>query len=113
MKIVFKIVLHLLLFTAAIILMPHFIPGIEVSGYYAAFISAVIISLLNVTIKPIIKLVTLPINIITLGLFGLVINAVVVWFVASFVEGFSIATFMGAFFAGLVLAAVNWILHHI
>ncbi len=108
-----KILLKIILVTAAIFLLPWFIPGIHVSGVYFALIAAVVLGLVNVLIKPLLKLVTLPINILTLGLFGVVINVLLFWLVATFVPGFSIDTFMAALLGSLVIATVNWAASHL
>lgn len=81
------------------------------AGFYPALIAAVIFGLLNVLVKPIIKLITLPINILTLGTFGLVINGALLWFVGSFVAGFSVTTFTGAIIGAFIISLVNWLAH--
>ncbi len=108
-----KIIIKVLIIAAVIMLLPYFIPGIAVSGFYSALIAAVIFGLLNLLIKPIISIFTLPINILTLGLFGLVINGLLLWFIGTFVAGFTIASFSAAFFGAIVLSVANWIAHHI
>jgi putative membrane protein len=95
----------------AITLLPHILPGVAVSSFYSAVIVAVIFGLLNLIVKPIISLVTLPINMLTLGLFGLVVNGALLYFTASFVDGFTIVSFMIAFMAAVYLAIVNWLAH--
>ncbi|HVU06316.1 MAG TPA: phage holin family protein [Candidatus Paceibacterota bacterium] len=106
-----KIILRFLLVAGAIMALPHLVPGIAVAGIYPALIAAAIFGLLNLVVKPIVGIVTLPINIVTLGLFGLVVNSLLLWFVGSFVAGFSVATFTAAFVGALILAVVNWIAH--
>lgn len=108
-----KIILRLLIVSIAIFVLPRYIPGISVSGVQYAVIAAVVLGLVNLLIKPLIKLVTLPINIATLGLFGLIVNAFLLWLVAQFVPGFQIATFTAAFIGGLAIALVNWLVSHI
>src|SRR4051812_37597704 len=107
-----KILLKILLIAFSIMALPGFIPGISVSGFYYALLASLALGLVNVLIKPIVKLVTLPVNMITLGLFGLVINAVLLWLVASFVPGFAVVSFKAAFLGALIISAVNWILSH-
>ena len=88
----------------------HYVPGFAISGLYAAAIVAVILGVINITLKPLVLLVALPLQLITLGLFRFVVNALFLWFVASFVEGFTIAGFIPALLGGLVITAVLWIL---
>lgn len=95
----------------AVLLAAYVVPGFVVSGFYTALIVALVIGILNFTLKPILVILTLPINLLTLGLFTLVINALLLWFVASFVQGFTVNGFVPAFLGGLVIAVVNWILH--
>ncbi len=96
---------------AAIMALPYAVSGIAVAGWYPALIAALVFGLLNLVVKPILKLITLPINLLTLGLFGLVINGALLWFVASFVNGFTIASFGAAFLGALILAVVHWLAH--
>ncbi len=95
----------------AITLLPRILPGVAVSSFYSAVIVAIIFGLLNLLVKPIISLVTLPINMLTLGLFGLVVNGALLYFTASFVDGFTILSFTVAFMAAVYLAIVNWLAH--
>jgi len=91
--------------------MASFFPGVVVSGLYTALIVAVILAVINVTLKPILILLTLPINLLTLGLFTFVINALLLLFVSSFVDGFSFSGFFAAFVTALVLSIANWLAH--
>lgn len=106
-----KVILHVVIVALAILALPHFVAGIYVTGFYPALIAAIAFGLLNVLVKPIVKLIALPINVMTLGLFGLVINGALLWAVGYFVQGFSVATFTAAVIGALVLAVVNWIAH--
>lgn len=99
---------------AAILLgIAYWLPGIEVSGFYIALITALILGLVNIVIKPILLILTLPINILTLGLFTFFINGFLFYFVASFVEGFSVVDYSAAFFGALVMTVVGWIVNAI
>jgi len=104
-----KLLLRLLINAAALLLVAYIVPGFEVSGFYAALIAALIMGLANAVIKPILVIITLPINILTLGLFTLVINALLLWLVSTIVKGFDIVDFKAAFLGGLVLWVVSWI----
>ncbi len=86
-----------------------YLPGIEVEGWYAAFMSALLLGLLNALLRPLLLLFTLPINILTLGLFTFVINGLLFWFVSSIVEGFSVSGFWSAFWAAFIMSVCNWL----
>ena len=88
----------------------YVVPGFEVASFYSALIIVVILGLVNAVIRPILLLLTLPINILTLGLFTFVVNALMLWFVSSVVEGFAIAGFGAAFIGALILSFVSWLL---
>lgn len=92
-----------------LLILANYLSGIEVSGWYAALITALVLGLLNALIKPVLVLLTLPVNILTLGLFTLVINALLFWFVASVVKGFAVAGFWPAFWGALIISIVSWI----
>jgi len=96
--------------------MSYFIP-IYFDNFYAALIAALALGIVNAVIKPLLVVLTLPINILTLGLFTLVINAGLFWLVSTFVKGFYIANFWTAFWAALIFsiisAAVSWLDHKI
>jgi putative membrane protein len=87
----------------------YYLPGVGVSGFYAALITALVLGLVNALIRPLLIVLTLPINILTLGLFTLVINALMFWFVATVVKGFDVAGFWPAFWGALILSIVSWI----
>ena len=108
-----KIILRFLVVALTIIALPSVVPGIAVSGIYPALIAAVILGLLNFFVKPIISLVTLPINMLTLGLFGIVINGLLLWFTASFVSGFVVSSFWAAFLGGIIVSFMHWVSHRL
>jgi putative membrane protein len=108
-----KMILRFLVMALTVFALPTIVPGIEVHGIYPAIVAAVLLGLLNFFVKPIIGLITLPLNIFTLGLFGLVINALLLWFVASFVSGFAVASFVAAFWGGLIVSFMHWVSHRL
>src|ERR1043166_4424588 len=87
--------------------------GITIDNAYAAVIVAVIWGLFGLTIRPLLALLTLPINILTLGLFSFVLNALLFWFISTFIQGFAVAGFIPALVGSAVLAVVSWALHRI
>jgi len=98
-----KLVLRLLINAFFLLLASYIISGVELNSFYAALITAVVLGLMNALIRPVIILLTLPINILTLGLFTLVINGLLVMFVASFVKGFQVDGFLPAVFLSIFL----------
>ncbi len=103
-----KALVHILATAAALVVMTRVVPGISVEGWYSALVVAVVWGLLGVTIRPILGLLTLPINIITFGLFSFVLNALLFWFVASIIQGFDVAGFVPALIASAILALVSY-----
>ncbi|MBI2436681.1 MAG: phage holin family protein [Candidatus Magasanikbacteria bacterium] len=104
-----KLLLRWVLNAGVLLLISQYLSGIEVSGWYAAFITALVLGLVNAVIRPILFFFTLPINILTLGLFTFVINGFLFWFVGTVVEGFSVAGFWPAFWGALIMGVFNWI----
>ena len=83
------------------------ITGFHVSSFYAALIAALVLGLLNAIIRPILLILTLPVTIVTLGLFTFVINGLLVWFMATFVKGVSVDGFLPALAVGILTWAVS------
>lgn len=108
-----NLVLRWVFNAALLLLITNIIPGVEFTGFYAALVTVAILGLINAFIRPIITLFTLPINLLTLGLFGLVINAVLFWFTATIVEGFSVENFTAAFLGALLFwlgaSIISWV----
>lgn len=94
----------------ALAAIPFLVPSVKVAGFWPALVAALVLALVNTLIRPVLLLLTLPINILTLGLFTLVINAVLFWAVATFVEGFAVAGFWSAFLGALVYSVVSTLL---
>lgn len=101
-----KIFLHWLFSAIAIGVAAYLVPGVSMT-VGGALVGAVVLGALNMLIKPLILVLTLPINIVTLGLFTLVINAFLVWLASLVVPGFAIVSFWSAFFFAFVLVIVN------
>ena len=100
MKLIFKI----LLTAIAVVVIANFLPGVQVANYSSAIIVAVVLGLLRVTVKPVLVFFTLPATIVTLGLFLLVINAVIILLADYFVDGFEVSGFWVALFFSLLLS---------
>lgn len=104
------IFLRWLALTLAILLASHLITGIEASGFGAAFFAAAILGILNAFFRPILILLTLPINILTLGLFTFVINAIMLMMVSGVIAGFTVRGFGPALLGSLLISLVSWLL---
>ena len=100
-----------LLNISLIFLASYFIPGVHVENLYTASIVALLWGILNMTVKPILTILTLPVQILTLGLFSIIINAGMALFISSFVQGFSINSFLSAVLFALTLSVVNTVVN--
>jgi putative membrane protein len=105
-----KTLIHLVVSTVAVLITTYILPGVHVDGPLAAFVLAVVLAVINLILKPILVALTLPITILTLGLFILVINGLLVMLASSIVPGFDVDSFWWALLFGIVLALVNWVL---
>jgi len=105
-----NLIVHWLISAASLVIAAYLIPGIQLQGIGPALIAPIVIGLINATIGFIVKIVTFPITIISLGIFLLVINALMLMFAAYLVPGFAVAGFWSAFFGAIVLSIVSMIL---
>ena len=108
-----SLIIHWLISAASLIIVAYLFPGIQVEGIGPALIAPIVIGLINATIGFIVKIVTFPITIISLGLFLLIINALMLMLAAYLVPGFAVAGFWSAFFGAIVLSIVSMILRSI
>jgi putative membrane protein len=104
---VMKLLLHLLVATTAVLVSAYIIPNVFVDTFLTAIVVAIVLGVLNTFIRPIITLLTLPVNLLTLGLFSLVINTALVMFAAYIVPGFDVATILAAFLFSIVISLIN------
>lgn len=95
--------------TLAILLAAYLLPGITVGGPFSAFFAAAALGILNALFRPILLLVTLPLNILTLGLFTFVINALMLMMASGVISGFHVQGFWWAVLGSLIITAVNWL----
>ena len=100
-----------LILTVAIMVASYLIQGIEVNGFFSAFFAAAILGVLNVFFRPILLILTLPINILTLGFFTFIINAVLLKMASGVISGFVVHGFWSAVFGGLIISVVSWLLN--
>ena len=105
-----RLLLIWLLNALALLALPYLFSSIQIDNFYTALIGALVLGLVNAIIRPVLVLLTLPVTVLTLGLFILVINGLLFWFVASFVEGFHVSGFWSAFFGAIVYAIISWAL---
>jgi len=105
------ILINWIISALAILAAAYLLPGVHVTGFVTALVAALVLGIINAFIKPILLILTLPINILTLGLFTFVINAVVIIFAASLVSGFSVDSFWWALIFSVVLSVINSFLH--
>lgn len=106
-----NIILRFLLNGLAVLATAYLLPGVDVTDYQTALLTALVLSITNVIIKPLLILFTIPITVITLGLFLLVINAVIILLVDHFVSGFSVDGFWWALAFSLIMSVFNSIIN--
>ncbi len=102
--------LHWVLSAVAVWIVAHVVPGISVSGPVAALIAALVIGLINATLGLLLKILTFPLTLLTLGLFWFVINALMLELAAAFVRGFEVRGFVPALIGAVVLSLVSSVL---
>ena len=105
-----KIVVRWLLLAAALLLVAHFYSGVQVRDFGAALIAALVIGLLNALVRPVLVLLTLPVTLLTLGLFLFVINALMFYAAASLLQGFGVAGFVAALIGSLLYSVCSLVI---
>ncbi len=101
------LLIHWLISAVSLLIVTYVIPGIQVSGFGTALIAAIVIGLINATLGFVLKLITFPLTLLTLGLFWFVINALMLQLASVLVPGFYVSGFWAAFFGAIVLSLVN------
>lgn len=96
-----------------IMLVAYIVPGLHVSGVFAALIIAIVLGIINITLRPLLLILTLPINIITLGLFTFVINGLMLWLASYIVKGFSIDSFMSALVGSIFISLIHYFIERV
>jgi putative membrane protein len=92
----------------ALLALPYLVPSVQVDSFATALVAALLLGFVNTIIRPVLVLLTLPVTVVTLGLFIFVINGLLFWFVASFVKGFSVAGFWSAVLGAIVYALISF-----
>lgn len=108
-----NIIIQWILSAVAVIITAYILPGVDVKGFVSALVVALIIGLLNAFIRPVLLILTLPINILTLGLFTFVINAIIIMLASYFSPGFEVDGFLWALLFSIVLSLVGAVLDRV
>ncbi|MFO8163857.1 MAG: phage holin family protein [Thermodesulfobacteriota bacterium] len=104
------IIIRWLVLTAAIMFTSYVLDGIQVKGFFTALFAAAILGILNAFFRPILIILTLPINILSLGLFTFIINAVLLKMASGVISGFEVYGFWSAVFGSLLISLISWVL---
>ena len=106
-----RFLFRLLINVVAILIIAHIAPRlISVDGFLSALIAAILLGIVNTIIRPILVILTFPITLLSLGLFLLVINGLMLWLVSALVSGFHVNGFWGALFGSILISIVSWVL---
>src|SRR5450755_3661250 len=105
-----SLLIQWILYAVALLICSRIVPGFVLVGFWPAMIAALVIGFLNATVGALLKIVTFPLSILTLGLFLLVINALMIKLAASIVTGFQVQGFLPAFFGAIVLAILGMVI---
>ena len=105
-----RLLLTWLINALALLALPYLFTSIHVAGFGTALVAALVLGLINTLIRPVLVLLTLPVTLLTLGLFIFVINGLLFWFVGSFVKGFTVEGFWTAVFGAIVYSIISWAL---
>jgi len=104
------IIIKWLVLTASILIAAYIIPGVVIAGFWSALWVALLLGVINISLKPILIILTLPVNILTLGLFTFVINGLMILLATSVIKGFSVSSFWTAILFSIVLSIINYLL---
>jgi putative membrane protein len=105
-----RLILTWIINAIALMALPYLMHSVTVTNIGAALIAALVLGLVNTLIRPVLVILTLPVTLVSLGLFILVINAVLFWGVAQLVDGFQVAGFFSAFIAAILYSVISWAL---
>jgi putative membrane protein len=105
-----KLIVRWLLLAAALLLVAHLYPGVSVSSFGAAMIAALVLGLLNTLVRPLLVLLTLPVTVVTLGLFLFVINALMFWSAAGVLSGFNVTGFGAALIGSVIYSLCGMVI---
>jgi putative membrane protein len=105
-----RLLLVWLINTVALIAVAYLMPSIQVSSFGAALIAALVLGLVNAVVRPVLVLLTLPVTVLTLGLFIFVINGLLFWMVGTWLEGFDVGGFWSGVLGAILFSIVSWLL---
>jgi putative membrane protein len=105
-----RLLLAWLINAFALIAVAYLLPGIAVASFTTALVAALVLGLVNAVVRPVLFLLTLPVTVLTLGLFIFVLNGLLFWFVGSFIQGFVVAGFWPGVFGAIVFSLISWLL---
>ena len=105
-----KLIVRWLLLAAALLLVAHLSPGVSVNSFGAALVAALVLGLLNILVRPLLVLLTLPVTVLTLGLFLFVINALMFWAAASLLDGFQVRNFLAALIGSILYTVCGMVI---
>ena len=105
------ITIRWLTLTVSILITAYIVDGIQVSGFFSALFAAAVLGILNAFFRPIALILTLPINILTMGLFTFIINAVMLKMASGVISGFDVEGFWAAVFGALLISVVSWLIN--
>ena len=105
------LILKWLLMAASVMVSAYLIPGVTINSFFSALFVALFLGIVNILIRPVLILITLPINILTLGLFTFVINAILILLTSSVIKGFEVGGFWTAMLFSILLSIVNYVLN--
>jgi putative membrane protein len=105
-----RLLLVWLINAAALFALPYVFPWVTIDTFWTALVAALVLGLINALIRPVLLLLTLPVTIVTLGLFIFVINGLLFWWVGSFIDGFHVSGFWSGVFGAIVYSLISWLL---
>jgi len=105
-----KIIVRWLLLAAALLLVAHLYPGVQVANFGAAMVAALVLGLFNTLVRPLLVLLTLPVTLVTLGLFLFVINALMFWSAAGVLSGFNVTGFAAALIGSVLYSVCGMVI---
>jgi len=105
------ILIRWVILTTSIIMASYLLEGIHISGFFSAFFAAAALGILNALFRPVLLLLTLPINVLTLGLFTFVINALMLKMASGIIPGFEVHGFWTAVIGSLIISVISWLLN--
>ncbi|WP_020653756.1 phage holin family protein [Massilia niastensis] len=105
-----RLLLTWLINALALMALPYLMHSVTISNFTTAVIAALVLGLVNTLIRPVLVILTLPVTLVSMGLFILVLNALLFWLVSHWIEGFEVAGFWAAFLAAILYSIISWAL---